>query len=120
MRRLSKSFKDNAKTNDLVITAAGGPPGEVNKGWRVKAPNTVDTEFGFSCMGYEIPAGWGAAMADDSRTPIVIVGDGTYMMMNSDIYSTVLTGHKIIVIVPRQWRLCDHQPAAEFQRRGVV
>ena len=95
-----KVIQDNAKTNDLVITAAGGPPGEVNKGWRVKAPNTVDTEFGFSCMGYEIPAGWGAAMADDSRTPIVIVGDGTYMMMNSDIYSTVLTGHKIIVIVP--------------------
>ena len=95
-----KVIQDNAKTNDLVITAAGGPPGEVNKGWRVKAPNTVDTEFGFSCMGYEIPAGWGAAMADDSRTPIVIIGDGTYMMMNSDIYSTVLTGHKIIVIVP--------------------
>ena len=95
-----KVIQDNAKTNDLVITAAGGPPGEVNKGWRVKAPNTVDTEFGFSCMGYEIPAGWGAAMADDSRTPIVIVGDGTYMMMNSDIYSTVLTGHKIIVVVP--------------------
>ena len=95
-----KVIQDNAKTNDLVITAAGGPPGEVNKGWRVKAPNTVDTEFGFSCMGYEIPAGWGAAMADDSRTPIIIVGDGTYMMMNSDIYSTVLTGHKIIVIVP--------------------
>ena len=95
-----KVIQDNAKTNDLVITAAGGPPGEVNKGWRVKAPNTVDTEFGFSCMGYEIPAGWGAAMADDSRTPIVIIGDGTYMMMNSDIYSTVLTGHKIIVVVP--------------------
>ena len=95
-----KVIQDNAKTNDLVITAAGGPPGEVNKGWRVKAPNTVDTEFGFSCMGYEIPAGWGAAMADDSRTPIVIVGDGTYMMMNSDIYSTVLTGHKVIVVVP--------------------
>lgn len=95
-----KVIQDNAKTNDLVITAAGGPPGEVNKGWRVKAPNTVDTEFGFSCMGYEIPAGWGAAMADDSRTPIVIIGDGTYMMMNSDIYSTVLSGHKIIVIVP--------------------
>ena len=95
-----KVVQDNAKTEDLVITAAGGPPGEVNKCWRVKAPNTVDTEFGFSCMGYEIPAGWGAAMADENRTPIVIIGDGTYMMMNSDIYSTVLSGHKIIVIVP--------------------
>lgn len=95
-----KVIQDNADDRDMVITAAGGPPGEVNKCWRVKSPNTVDTEFGFSCMGYEIPAGWGAAMADESRTPIVIVGDGTYMMMNSDIYSTVLSGHKIIVVVP--------------------
>ena len=58
------------------------------KNWRVKSPNTFDCEFGFSCMGYEIAAGWGAAMADPTRTPIVMVGDGTYMMMNSDIYST--------------------------------
>ena len=98
--QIIKVVQDNANDRDLVITAAGGPPGEVNKGWRVKAPNTVDTEFGFSCMGYEIPAGWGAAMADKTRTPIVIVGDGTYMMMNSDIYSSVLSGHKMIVIIP--------------------
>ena len=98
--QIIKVIQDNVDDRDLVITAAGGPPGEVNKCWRVKSPNTVDTEFGFSCMGYEIPAGWGAAMADGSRTPIVIVGDGTYMMMNSDIYSTVLSGHKIIVVVP--------------------
>ena len=95
-----KVIHDNAKERDLVIAAAGGPPGEVNKGWKVKALNTVDIEFGFSCMGYEIPAGWGAAMADSSRTPIVIIGDGTYMMMNSDIYSSVLTGHKMIVVIP--------------------
>ena len=98
--QIIKVVQDNANDCDLVITAAGGPPGEVNKGWRVKAPNTVDTEFGFSCMGYEIPAGWGAAMADKTRTPIVIIGDGTYMMMNSDIYSSVLSGHKMIVIIP--------------------
>ncbi len=94
-----KVIHENAGERDLIITAAGGPPGEVNKGWRVKSPNTVDTEFGFSCMGYEIPAGWGAAMADKTRTPIVLIGDGTYMMMNSDIYSSVLTGHKMIVVV---------------------
>ena len=98
--QIIKVIQDNAGERDLVITAAGGPPGEVNKGWRVKSPNTVDTEFGFSCMGYEIPAGWGAAMADHTRTPIVIIGDGTYMMMNSDIYSSVLSGHKMIVIIP--------------------
>ncbi len=95
-----KVIHDNAGEKDLVVTAAGGPPGEVTKGWKVKSPNTVDSEFGYSCMGYEIAAGWGAAMADETRTPIVIIGDGTYMMMNSDIYSSVLSGHKMIVIVP--------------------
>ncbi|TPJ30180.1 MULTISPECIES: 3D-(3,5/4)-trihydroxycyclohexane-1,2-dione acylhydrolase (decyclizing) [unclassified Mesorhizobium] len=99
-----------AGERDLVITAAGGLPGEVMKNWRVKAPNTFDCEFGFSCMGYEIAAGWGAAMADPTRTPIVMVGDGTYMMMNSDIYSTVLSGHKMIVIV------CDNGGYAVINR----
>lgn len=95
---------------DRLITAAGGLPGEVMKNWRVKEPNTFDCEFGFSCMGYEIAAGWGAAIADPTRTPIVMVGDGTYMMMNSDIYSTVLAGHKMIVVV------CDNGGYAVINR----
>jgi len=99
-----------ARERDLLITAAGGLPGEVMKNWRVKAPNTFDCEFGFSCMGYEIAAGWGAAMADPTRTPIVMIGDGTYMMMNSDIYSTVLSGHKMILIV------CDNGGYAVINR----
>ena len=102
----------NAKAGerDLLITAAGGLPGEVMKNWRVKAPNTFDCEFGFSCMGYEIAAGWGAAMADPTRTPIVMIGDGTYMMMNSDIYSSVLAGHKMIIVV------CDNGGYAVINR----
>ena len=56
-----------AGERDLMVTAAGGLPGEVTKGWKVKAPGTFDCEFGFSCMGYEIAGGWGAAMADPSR-----------------------------------------------------
>jgi 3D-(3,5/4)-trihydroxycyclohexane-1,2-dione acylhydrolase (decyclizing) len=99
-----------AGERDLLITAAGGLPGEVMKNWRVKTPNTFDCEFGFSCMGYEIAAGWGAAMADPSRTPIVMVGDGTYLMMNSDIYSSVLAGHKMIVVV------CDNGGYAVINR----
>ncbi|QFY63491.1 3D-(3,5/4)-trihydroxycyclohexane-1,2-dione acylhydrolase (decyclizing) (plasmid) [Rhizobium grahamii] len=101
---------EKAGERDLLITAAGGLPGEVMKNWRVKAPNTFDCEFGFSCMGYEIAAGWGAAMADPSRTPIVMIGDGTYMMMNSDVYSTVLSGHKMILIV------CDNGGYAVINR----
>src|SRR5712691_10469118 len=100
----------HAGERDYLIAAAGGLPGEVMKNWRVKQPNTFDYEFGFSCMGYEISAGWGAAMADPTRVPIVMVGDGTYMMMNSDIYSTVLSGHKIIVVV------CDNGGFAIINR----
>jgi len=102
----------NAKagTGDYVITAAGGLPGELMKNWRVKSPNSFDVEFGFSCMGYEIAGGWGAAMADPSRDTIVMVGDGTYMMMNSDIYSSVLAGHKMIVVV------CDNGGYAVISR----
>lgn len=88
-----------AGVRDYMITAAGGLPGETMKNWRVKSTNSYDLEFGFSCMGYEIAGGWGAAMADPTRETIVMVGDGSYMLMNSDIYSTVLTGHKLIVVV---------------------
>lgn len=104
-----------AQPNDSLVAAAGGLPGEVMKGWRVKNPSTFDCEFGFSCMGYEIAAGWGHAMAKsgpggDGGTPIVMLGDGTYMMMNSDIYSTVLSGHKMIVVV------CDNGGYAVINR----
>ncbi|CAN7662835.1 3D-(3,5/4)-trihydroxycyclohexane-1,2-dione acylhydrolase (decyclizing) [Phyllobacterium sp. LjRoot231] len=102
---------ETSKPNDTLIAAAGGTPGEVTKGWRVKNPNTFDCEFGFSCMGYEIAAGWGHAMAKAGNgTPIVMIGDGTYMMMNSDIYSTILTGHKMIVVV------CDNGGYAVINR----
>jgi 3D-(3,5/4)-trihydroxycyclohexane-1,2-dione acylhydrolase (decyclizing) len=84
---------------DLVLTAAGGFPGELCKNWKTKAVGTFHCEFGFSCMGYEIAGGWGAKMADPGRDVIVLVGDGSYLMMNSDIYSSVLTGHKLIVVV---------------------
>ncbi|MDE0110997.1 MAG: 3D-(3,5/4)-trihydroxycyclohexane-1,2-dione acylhydrolase (decyclizing) [Albidovulum sp.] len=100
-----------AGDRDLMVTAAGGLPGETTKGWRVKSPHTFDLEFGYSCMGYEVAGGWGAAMAlDDGCTPIVLVGDGSYLMMNSDIYSSVLSGHKMIVVV------CDNGGFAIINR----
>jgi 3D-(3,5/4)-trihydroxycyclohexane-1,2-dione acylhydrolase (decyclizing) len=95
---------------DLALTAAGGLPGELNKNWRVKSIGTFDCEFGFSCMGYEISGGWGAKMAGPSRDVIVMVGDGSYLMQNSDIYSSVLTGHKLIVVV------CDNGGFAVINR----
>ncbi|MDP2570713.1 3D-(3,5/4)-trihydroxycyclohexane-1,2-dione acylhydrolase (decyclizing) [Vibrio penaeicida] len=88
-----------ASPDDRVITAAGGLPAELNMNWQASQPGQLDIEFGFSCMGYEVAAGWGAKMALDNSDAIVLVGDGSYLMLNSDIYSSVLTGHKMIVIV---------------------
>lgn len=95
---------------DVVLTASGGLPGELVKNWKAKQVGTFDCEFGFSCMGYEVAGGWGAAMADPNRNAIVFTGDGAYMMMNSDIYSTVLAGHKMIVV------LCDNSGYAVINR----
>ena len=99
-----------AGPTDLALTAAGGLPGELAKNWRAKSVGTFDCEFGFSCMGYEIAGGWGAKIADPDREVIVFTGDGSYMMLNSDIYSTVLTGHKLIVVV------CDNGGFAVIDR----
>lgn len=88
---------------DRVVTAAGGLPAEVAANWRTKGLGTVDIEFGFSCMGYEIAGGWGARIAQEQDDPdadtIVLVGDGSYLIQNSDIYSSVLSGKKLIIVV---------------------
>jgi 3D-(3,5/4)-trihydroxycyclohexane-1,2-dione acylhydrolase (decyclizing) len=100
----------NKRRGDYVLAAAGGFPGEVNNGWRADELNSFDCEYGFSCMGYEIAGGWGAKMALPDREVIVFVGDGSTMMMNSDLYSSVLSGHKMIVIV------CDNGGFAVINR----
>jgi 3D-(3,5/4)-trihydroxycyclohexane-1,2-dione acylhydrolase (decyclizing) len=88
---------------DRVVTAAGGLPAEVTANWRTLDIGTVDVEFGFSCMGYEIAGGWGARIAQSETEPdsdtIVFVGDGSYLLLNSDIYSSVLTQKKLIILV---------------------
>jgi 3D-(3,5/4)-trihydroxycyclohexane-1,2-dione acylhydrolase (decyclizing) len=94
---------DLCDPRDRVVAAAGGLPAEVTANWRTKDIGTVDVEFGFSCMGYEIAGGWGARIAQSQREPdkdtIVFCGDGSYMLMNSDIYSSVLTRKKLVVLV---------------------
>ena len=88
---------------DRVVAAAGGLPAEVTANWRTLDIGTVDVEFGFSCMGYEIAGGWGARIAQSEQEPdkdtIVFCGDGSYLLMNSDLYSSVLTQKKLIVLV---------------------
>ena len=95
---------------DLALTAAGGFPAELSKNWRVKSIDTFDCEFGFSCMGYEIAGGLGARMANKNRDVIVFCGDGSYLMHNSEIHSSVITGHKMIIIV------CDNGGYAVINR----
>ena len=102
-----------ATPSDYALTAAGGFPGELNNGWRAKGINSFDCEYGFSCMGYEISGAWGAKMAMPEREVITFVGDGSYLMMNSDLYSSVLSGHKLIVIV------CDNGGFAVINRLQV-
>jgi len=88
---------------DRVVAAAGGLPAEVTANWRTLKTGTVDVEFGYSCMGYEISGGWGARIAQSEREPdqdtIIFTGDGSYLMLNSDIYSSVLTSKKLIILV---------------------
>ncbi len=94
---------DLCDPRDRVVAAAGGLPAEVTANWRTLDVGTVDVEFGFSCMGYEIAGAWGARIAQAEREPdqdtITFCGDGSYLLMNSDIYSSVLTQKKLIVML---------------------
>jgi len=94
---------DLCDPRDRVVAAAGGLPAEVTANWKTLDIGTVDVEFGFSCMGYEIAGGWGARIAqaqiDPDQDTVVFTGDGSYLLMNSDIYSSVLTDKKLIVLV---------------------
>ncbi len=105
-----------ASDEDYVVTAAGGLPGEINVNWYSKGIATFDCEYGFSCMGYEVAGAWGAAMARADRGGDVysLVGDGSYLMLNSEVYSSVLAGHKMIVV------LCDNGGFAVIERLQVA
>jgi 3D-(3,5/4)-trihydroxycyclohexane-1,2-dione acylhydrolase (decyclizing) len=107
-----------ATAYDYALTAAGGFPGELNNGWRSLGIATFDCEYGFSCMGYELSGAWGAAMARARVAPdgevFAFVGDGAYLMMNSDLYSSVLSGHKVIAVV------CDNGGFAVIDRLQVA
>lgn len=84
---------------DVVVSAAGGLPGEMQKHWLASRPGGYHMEYGFSCMGYEIAGGLGIKLADPSREVIVMVGDGSYLMLNSEIATSVMLGRKLILVV---------------------
>ncbi len=88
-----------AGPRDLVVCAAGGLPGELHKLWRCKQPGTYHVEYGYSCMGYEIAGGLGAKLAMPDREVWVLVGDGSYLMMNSEIATSVMLDKKLNIVV---------------------
>ena len=84
---------------DVVVCAAGSLPGDLHKLWRTRSPNTYHLEYGYSCMGYEIAGGLGVKMAAPDREVFVMVGDGSYLMMSSEIVTAVQEGIKLIVVL---------------------
>jgi 3D-(3,5/4)-trihydroxycyclohexane-1,2-dione acylhydrolase (decyclizing) len=88
-----------AGERDVLVSAAGSHPGDLHKLWRTSSPNGYHMEYGYSCMGYEIPGAMGAKMADPSREVFVFLGDGTYLMAPSEIATSVQEGVKIIIVL---------------------
>lgn len=88
-----------AQPQDVVVCAAGSLPGDLHKLWRARQPGTYHLEYGYSCMGYEIPGGLGVKMADPSREVYVLVGDGSYLMMPSEITTSLQEGYKLTVVL---------------------
>jgi 3D-(3,5/4)-trihydroxycyclohexane-1,2-dione acylhydrolase (decyclizing) len=82
-----------------VVCAAGNMPGELLRLWRPEDPKAYHLEYGFSCMGYEIPGGIGVKLAEPERDVVVMIGDGTYLMMNSEIVTAVAEGLKLTIVV---------------------
>ena len=92
---VNRAFEKNA----VVVCAAGGLPGELHKLWRAGDEDAYHVEYGYSCMGYEIAGGLGVKLAMPERDVVVLVGDGSYLMLNSEIATSVALGRKLIIVV---------------------
>jgi len=88
-----------AQASDILVGAAGGLPGELHRHWQAEHPGGYHLEYGFSCMGYEIAGALGVKLAHPQREVIVMVGDGSYLMLNSEIATSVQMGLKLIVVL---------------------
>lgn len=88
-----------SRPQDVVVCAAGSLPGDLHKLWQTRQPGGYHAEYGFSCMGYEIAGGLGVKMADPSREVYVMVGDGSFLMMSSEIVTSIQEGYKLNIIL---------------------
>jgi 3D-(3,5/4)-trihydroxycyclohexane-1,2-dione acylhydrolase (decyclizing) len=88
-----------SRPQDVVLCAAGSLPGDLHKLWRTRDPKGYHLEYGYSCMGYEIAGGLGVKMAAPERDVYVMVGDGSYLMMNTEIVTMVQEGIKVVIVL---------------------
>ena len=93
------AVNDLSGPRDVVVCAAGSMPGDLHKLWRTRDPKGYHVEYGYSCMGYEIAGGVGVALAAPDRDVYVMCGDGSYLMMSSELATAVSEGIKIIVVL---------------------
>ncbi|GAB3654795.1 3D-(3,5/4)-trihydroxycyclohexane-1,2-dione acylhydrolase (decyclizing) [Glycomyces tarimensis] len=93
------ALNDAMGERDVVINAAGSMPGDLQMMWRSSDPKQYHVEYGYSCMGYEVAAGIGCKLADPGREIVVLVGDGSYLMLSSEITTAIAEHLKIIVVI---------------------
>ena len=108
--QVAGAVNEQSGPHDYVMTASGGMPGELIGGWRGTGESTMDVEYGFSCMGYELAGAWGAAMARTDGVVTTLLGDGSYLMLNSEIFSASFAGHGFVAVV------CDNDGYAVIAR----
>ncbi|MGF6880654.1 3D-(3,5/4)-trihydroxycyclohexane-1,2-dione acylhydrolase (decyclizing) [Nocardia sp. GAS34] len=105
------AVNDLSEPADYVMTASGGMPGELVGGWRSGGDGpSMDVEYGFSCMGYELAGAWGAALAHRRGLVTTMLGDGSYLMLNSELFSAAFAGHPLVAVV------CDNDGYAVIAR----
>jgi 3D-(3,5/4)-trihydroxycyclohexane-1,2-dione acylhydrolase (decyclizing) len=93
------TVNDAAGARDVVVCAAGSMPGDLHKLWRTRDPKQYHVEYGYSCMGYEIAGALGAKMAAPDREVFAMVGDGSYLMLGTEIVTAVQEGIKLIIVL---------------------
>ena len=93
------AVNDAAGPTDVVVCAAGSMPGDLHKLWRTRDPKGYHVEYGYSCMGYEIAGGLGVKMAAPEREVYVMVGDGSYLMLSSEIVTSIQEGLKLTIVL---------------------
>jgi 3D-(3,5/4)-trihydroxycyclohexane-1,2-dione acylhydrolase (decyclizing) len=93
------AVNDASRPQDVVVCAAGSMPGDLHKLWRTRDPKGYHVEYGYSCMGYEIAGGLGVKLAAPEREVYVLVGDGSYLMLSSEIVTSIQEGLKLTIVL---------------------